>query len=48
MEALNHIDTCLSIIKCTKTDEGLKDLPELAIELQSYIKQALKEAGDIK
>ena len=42
--ALGHIDTCLSIIKCTKSEEGLKDLPDLATELKNYIKQTLKEA----
>jgi len=41
---LGHIDICLSIIKCTKGEEGLKGLSELAIVLKDYIELALKEA----
>lgn len=42
-EHLKHIDTCLSIMAHTMTDEGIKDLPNLADELRKYIEQALKD-----
>ena len=34
---LNHIETCLLILKNTKSDEGLKDLPDLLNELYEYV-----------
>ena len=45
-EALRHIDTCLMILKNTKSEEGIRDLPELINNLKDYVTQALKENED--
>ena len=42
-EHLNHIFTCLLVLKNTKTEQGLKDLPTSLTTLYEYIEQALKE-----
>ena len=39
---LQHIVTCLMIMKNTKSEEGIRDLPKLAEKLQEDVEQALK------
>lgn len=39
---LRHIDTCLLGLANTKSEEGVKQLPELIRELREYSKQGQK------
>jgi len=45
-DIITSIKTCLSILKNTKTEDGLKELPSLANTLQEYIDEALKGVTD--
>ena len=42
-EHLKHVDTCLSILANTKSEEWLIDLPKVITRLKKYVRQALKE-----
>lgn len=39
---LSHIETCLLVLKNTKSEEGIKDFPYLIGILYEYVEQALK------
>lgn len=41
-EKLGHILTCLTILRCTKSEEGIKDLPEMIAKLYEEVEQAEK------